>query len=177
MRYSKYLKPFSYVVDLSIINGAVYLFEINITNILLFGIYVSVCWIIISVKNDFYEVQRYSKIIQVMSLLLKQIVIYGLILYAFIGVFKQPNISRLALGHYFLTASLAIGFFKFSIFYLLKRYRVALGGNFRNVVVIGDTDKTKQLIKIFKTRLEFGYHCKRQFVINDDHFSFSQSNY
>jgi putative colanic acid biosynthesis UDP-glucose lipid carrier transferase len=173
-RYSKYLKPFSYVVDLCIINGAVYLFEINITNILLFSIYISVSWIIVSFKNDFYEVQRYSKIIQVISLLFKQIIIYALILYAFIGLFKQPDISRLALGHYFLTASLAIGFFKFLIFYLLKRYRIALGGNFRNVVVIGDTDKTRQLIKIFKTRLEFGYHCKKQFVIKDDHFSFAE---
>jgi putative colanic acid biosynthesis UDP-glucose lipid carrier transferase len=141
-RYSKYLKPFSYVVDLSIINGAVYLFEINIANILLFSIYISVSWIIVSFKNDFYEVQRYSKIVQVISLLFKQIVIYALILYAFIGFFKQPNISRLALGQYFLIASLAIGFFKFLVFYLLKRYRVALGGNLRNVVVIGDTDKT-----------------------------------
>jgi putative colanic acid biosynthesis UDP-glucose lipid carrier transferase len=56
----------------------------------------------------------------------------------------------------------------------LKRYRVALGGNLRNVVVIGDTDKTRQLINIFNSKPEFGYNCKKQFVIKEDNFSFPQ---
>ncbi|WP_338358645.1 undecaprenyl-phosphate glucose phosphotransferase [Yeosuana marina] len=167
-RYSKYLKPFSYLVDLGIINGAVFLFDINMTNTLLFSLYISALWIVISFKNDFYEVQRYTKIIQVMTLITRQMVFFAIILYAFIGVFKQPNISRLALAEYLLYVAFAITFFKFLIFYLLNKYRAALGGNLRNVVVIGDTDKTRQLISIFNKRLDFGFKFKKQFVINDE---------
>ncbi|WP_445958131.1 undecaprenyl-phosphate glucose phosphotransferase [Yeosuana sp.] len=170
-RYSRYLKPFSYLVDLSIINGAIFFFEINITNTYLFSLYISALWIIISFKNDFYEVQRYTKIVQVMTLILRQIGFFALILYTFIGVFKQPNISRLALGEYLLLVFLLVAFFKFFIFYLLNRYRAAFGGNLRNVVVIGDTEKSRQLINLFKKRLDFGYKFRKQFIIENDDFS------
>jgi len=170
-RYSGYLKPFSYLVDLSIINGALFLFEINITNFYFFSLYISVLWIIISFRNNFYEVQRYSKIVQVITLILVQMLFFALILYAYIGVFKQPKISRLALGMYLLCVSAGIAFFKFLVFYLLNRYRAALGGNLRKVVVIGDTDKTRQLINIFNTRVEFGYQFKKHFIVKEDNFS------
>ena len=170
-RYSRYLKPFTYLVDLGILNGAIFLFEINLKNEYVFGLYISLLWIIISFKNNFYEVERYSKIIQVITLIIRQVALFFLILYAFIGFFKQPNISRLALGQYLLFVTFAIAFFKFLIFYLLKKYRAALGGNLRMVVVIGNTDKVKQLITIFNSRLEFGYKFKKQFLIKDDDFS------
>ncbi|MCF8274479.1 MAG: undecaprenyl-phosphate glucose phosphotransferase [Flavobacteriaceae bacterium] len=170
-RYSKYLKPFSYLVDLGIINGSILLFEINLTNIYLFSLYISVCWVLISFRNNFYEVQRFTKIVHITTLILGQLVVFSLILYAFIGVFKQPNISRLALAQYLLFVSAIVTFFKFLVFYLLNKYRSALGGNLRNVVVIGDTDKTKQLINIFNKRVEFGYKFKKQFTIKDDNFS------
>ncbi len=173
-RYSGFIKPLSYLVDLGIINGAIYLFEINITNILIFSLYISFLWIVISFKNEFYEVHRYSKILQIVTLLIKQISIFAIILYAFIGVFKQPNISRLALGQYLLLASAGITFFKFLVFYLLKRYRAILGGNLRKVIVIGNTEKTRQLINIFNKRLEFGYKFKKQFEIKGDTFSLQE---
>ena len=172
-RYSGFLKPFSYLVDLAMINGTVHLFEINITDIYLFSVYISLFWIFIAVRNDFYEVQRYTKIIQVVALLFKQVLVFAIILYAFIGFFKQPNISRLALGYYLIFILFLITFFKFLIFYLLNRYRIALGGNLRNVVVIGDTDKSRQLVTIFHTRLDFGFKCKKQFLIKGENFSLS----
>mgnify|MGYP003899916031 FL=1 len=158
-------------MDLAMINGAVHLFEINITDIYLFSVYISVFWIFIAVRNDFYEVQRYTKIVQVITLLFKQVLVFAIILYAFIGFFKQPNISRLALGYYLIFILFLITFFKFLIFYLLNRYRIALGGNLRNVVVIGDTEKSRQLIRIFQTRLDFGFKCKKQFSVKGENFS------
>ncbi len=106
-----------------------------------------------------------------MTLILRQIGFFALILYTFIGVFKQPNISRLALGEYLLLVFLLVAFFKFFIFYLLNRYRAAFGGNLRNVVVIGDTEKSRQLINLFKKRLDFGYKFRKQFIIENDDFS------
>ena len=173
-RYSGYLKPFSYVVDLCIINGTLFLFETNITNTYFFSLYISVFWVLISFRNHFYEVQRYSKIVQVITLIITQLVFFTLILYAFIGIFKQPNISRLAMGQYLIASTGLIVFFKFLVFYLLKRYRAALGGNYRNVVVIGDTDKTRQLINIFNSRPEYGYNFKKKFTLKDDAYSLHQ---
>jgi len=170
-RYSGYLKPFSYIVDLSIIIGSIFMFDININNLYVFSLYISILWVVISFRNNFYEVQRYTKIVQVITLILVQMLFFALILYAYIGVFKQPKISRLALGMYLICISAEITFFKFLVFYLLNKYRAALGGNLRNVVVIGDTDKTRQLITIFNKRIEFGYQFKKQFIIKDDHFS------
>ena len=87
----------------------------------------------------------------------------AILLYAFIGFFKQPHISRLALGNYIVTISLLLTLFKISSFFLLKRYRSVLGGNRRNVIVIGENEKTRQLIEIFNDKSDFGYFFKAQF--------------
>jgi len=162
-------------MDLAIINAAVFLFEINITDVYLLTLYSSVFWVLIAVWNDFYEVQRYTKIIQVINLIFRQLIVFSIILYAFIGFFKQPNISRLALGQYLAFVFFIITFFKFLVYYLLNRYRVALGGNYRNVVVIGDTEKARQLVTIFNKRLEFGFKCKKQFLVKGEDFSLQKS--
>ena len=99
-RYSGFIKPLFGIIDLVIINMTVFLFQINIKDTFIFGIYITLVWVIISLKNQFYEVQRHTKLIQMMSLLTKQMLIFAIILYAFIGFFKQPDISRLALGYY-----------------------------------------------------------------------------
>ncbi len=170
-RYSNLIKPLFSIIDLAIINITVFLFEINLTNVYLFIFYVSVLWIVISIKNHFYEVHRYTKIVQIITLLLKQIILFAIILYAFIGFFKQPNISRLALGNYLFIVFISIALFKFLTFFLLKKYRANLGGNRRNVIVIGENEKARQLINIFNSRSDFGYKFKKQFSVNDENTS------
>ncbi len=173
-RYSNLIKPLFLIADLIIICGTVFLFNTNITNIYIFLSYISFLWLIISFKNQFYEVHRNTRIVQIIALLFRQIILYALILYAFIGVFKQPNISRLALGNYLFTVFILIAFFKFFTYFLLRRYRIYLGGNLRNVVVIGKNSKTNQLIEIFNRRHDFGYKFKKQFCISDDDFSLNE---
>ena len=173
-RYSKLIKPLFLLADLVIINATIFLFEINLTNIYIFISYISLLWLIISFKNQFYEIQRSTKIIQIITLLIMQIGIFALILYAFIGVFKQPNISRLALANYVFTIFILITFIKFFSYFLLRRYRIYLGGNLRNVIVIGKNEKTKQLINIFNSRLDFGYKFQKQFCVSNDDFSLDE---
>jgi putative colanic acid biosynthesis UDP-glucose lipid carrier transferase len=128
-------------------------------------------WIIISLLNRFYEIQRHTRLIQIIPLLLKQVVFFSIILYAYIGFFKQPNISRLALGNYLISVLGLISVFKFLTFFMLKKYRRILSGNTRNVIVIGSNDKTRQLINTFNTRLDFGYKFKAQFCVKKEGFS------
>ena len=173
-RYSSFIKPLFLSGDLIIINATVFLFKTNITNTYIFILYIYLLWLIISFKNHFYEVQRNTRIIQITTLILRQMVFFALILYAFIGVFKQPNISRLALGNYLSVVFILITFFKFFSYFLLSKYRIRLGGNLRNVIVIGKNEKTRQLINIFNTRHEFGYKFKKQFCANDANFSLEE---
>lgn len=173
-RYSNLIKPLFLIADLIIICGTVFLFNTNITNIYIFFSYISFLWLIISFKNQFYEVHRNTRIVQIIALLFRQIILYALILYAFIGVFKQPNISRLALGNYLFIVFIFIAFFKFFTYSLLRRYRIYLGGNLRNVVVIGKNSKTDQLIDIFNRRHDFGYRFKKQFCATDADFSLNK---
>ena len=170
-RYSSLIKPLFGFTDLVIINMAVFYFEINLKNVYAFCLYVSISWIIIAVKNHFYEVQRHTRLIQMIPLLFRQIVFFAIALYAFIGFFKQPNVSRLALGSYLLLVFLLICIFKFLTIFLLKKYRIILRGNIRRVIVIGSNEKARQLIKTFNTRLDFGYKFHAQFSGKDEDFN------
>lgn len=166
-RYSNLISPLFAFIDLIIVNSTIFLFEINIDNIYIFIAYSSLLWLIISYKNHYYNVQRTTRIIQITTLLIRQFFLYALILYAFIGFFKQPNISRLALGNYLMIVFIALAAFKFLSYFLLNKYRANLGGNIRSVVVIGNNEKVRQLISIFNSRLDFGYKFKKQFSIEN----------
>ena len=170
-RYSSLIRPLFGFIDLVIINMAVFYFEINLKNIYAFCLYISISWIIIAVKNHFYEIHRYTRLIKIVPLLFRQIIFFAIALYAYIGFFKQPLMSRLALGDYLLLVFLLISVFKFLTIFLLKKYRSVLGGNIRKVIVIGNNDKTRQLIQTFNTRLDFGYKFDAQFSIKDENFT------
>ena len=170
-RYSIYIKPLFGFIDFGIIIFTFLFFNINVKNIPFFLTYALLSWVVISLSNHFYEIQRHTKMIHIATLLLKQIIFLSVLLYAFIGFFKQPNISRLALGNYIVTVSLLLILFKISSFFLLKRYRAVLGGNRRNVIVVGKNEKTRQLIETFNKKSDFGYFFKAQFDVNDSGFS------
>ena len=170
-RYSSIMKPLFGFIDLFILNATFFLFEINLLNVYVFGAYISLMWVIIALINSFYEVQRHTRLIQIIPLLLKQIIFLAVIVYAYIGFFKQPNISRLGLASYLGTIFVLISTFKFLTFILLKKYRSALGGNIRNVIVIGENEKTRQLVKTFQSRLDFGYIFMKQFNVSKDDFT------
>ncbi|WP_103069028.1 exopolysaccharide biosynthesis polyprenyl glycosylphosphotransferase [Aquimarina sediminis] len=169
-RYSVYINPLFCLVDLIILNFTTVLFQTNIDQNLLFSIYISVLWIILSIKNKFYDIKRFSKVVHILASLIRQFLIFTLILYAFIGFFKQPNISRFEMGKYLISVIGFITFFKFIFLYLLSKYREILGGNIRRVVVIGNNKKTDQLIKIFKDKPDFGYKFQKKFCVRDSDF-------
>ena len=170
-RYSGFLKPILATIDLVLLNGLCLFFNIKVDSPFVFGVYISLMWLLVSFVNTFYEVQRHTKLVQVAALLVKQIVFCSVAFYAFIGFFKQVNISRIALGNYLIAAFLIITIFKVFVFFVLKKYRTILSGNIRKVIVIGDNKKTNQLIKTFNTKLDFGYKFEHKFSPKNDDFS------
>jgi putative colanic acid biosynthesis UDP-glucose lipid carrier transferase len=169
-RYSGFITPISYGLDLLVVNLFTNFLPINFQNPLLFHCYISLTWIVLSFKNEFYEVHRYSKAVVLLRKLFTQFVFFFLILYAYIGFFKQPLMSRLALGQYFILVFVGISFLKLLNFSLLNKYRERVKGNIRNVVVIGKSKKANQLIDIFNERREFGYQFCAQFSPRDKDF-------
>lgn len=169
-RYSGFIIPISFGIDLMVINLFAHYLPIQFQFPILFHGYISLAWSIISFKNEFYTIHRYTKVVQILRLLFVQFVFFFLILYAFIGFFKQPNISRLALGQYFIFSFIAVFSIKFLNYILLMKYRERVKGNLRNVVVIGKNKKTDQLINVFEERMEYGYRFVKQFSPKDHDF-------
>ena len=163
-KYKGLAHIWSLIIDLLIINSLAYFLPYYFRHPALFHTYISAAWIIISFRNEFYEVYRYTKITQVLKLLLKQFILFFLILYAYIGFFKQPRISRLYLASFFVFVCGSILILKFARYIVIRKYRKNIEKDLRKVVVIGKNEKTKQLIEVFKDRKDFGFNFKKNFT-------------
>ena len=164
-RYSGFLRPISYVVDLLIIHLLAKQFFIEDFQFLSYVIIVTIAWIILSVKSNFYEIYRFTQVNKIMSLIGKQGAVFFLIVFAFFGFYNEIQIEALAIFRYFLLVMLFITIAKFAIYYLLKKYRLLLQGNLRKVAIIGLNQKTDQLRKFFEENPEYGYRLFKTFEI------------
>ena len=170
-RNSGPISPISFGIDLLVINIFAYSLPINFETPLLFHSYITLSWIVVSWKNSYYDIYPYTKVTFLLRRLFSQFVFFFLILYAYIGFFKQPIISRLALAQYFIFTFLVIATLKFLLYVLFLKYRERLKERATRVVVIGRNNKTEQLIKLFQDHTEYGYHFVRQFCPNDEDFN------
>ena len=167
-RYSGFLRPISYIIDLLIINLLAYrFFEDNIIFIN-YTVIVSLLWIIIALRSNFYEIYRFTRLTNILTLIGKQGVLFILIVFAFFGVFNNLNRDPLSILNYTLFSLLCITLAKLAVFYLLKKYRLLLKGNLRKVVIIGLNQKTDQLRKFFLENPEYGYVLAKTFDLNKD---------
>ena len=167
-KYSDLIKPMSLIIDVLVINLFVYFLPININEPILFHAYITLCWVVLSLKNDFYKIHRFTKVPFLLRKIFTQFIFFFFLLYAFIGFFKQPYMSRFALAQYFFIALVAISGIKFITYVVMMEYREKFKGNIRRVVVIGKNRKTDQLINVFKNRDEYGYEFKKQFCPKKD---------
>lgn len=162
-RYSGYLRPISYLIDLSLINGfAIFYFFKNIDPFLYVGL-ISVSWFILSFYSSFYEVYRFTREVRILSLVFSQLVLFALVVFAFSGFYQELKIHPKTILNYIFATFLCITFFKFAIYYLLQKYRVSFGGNYRRTVIIGATKKTLALENFFNKNPEYGYIHTRTF--------------
>ena len=92
-RYSGFLRPISYTIDLLVINLLpLYFFNSNFEH-LNFIIFVSLAWIMVSLKTNFYEIYRFTQVTRIVSLVGQQGAIFFLIVFAFFGFYN--DIARL----------------------------------------------------------------------------------
>ncbi len=164
-RYSGFLRPISYTIDLVIIHVLAHQFFDQNFEYLNYIIFVSLAWIILSLRSNFYEIYRFTHVAKIMSLIGKQGVVFFLIVFAFFGYYNQVKTDPLSIIKYVLLTMLYITVVKFTVYYLLKKYRLLLRGNLRRVVIIGLNQKTDQLRNFFENNPEYGYNLLRTFNI------------
>lgn len=126
-RYSGFIRPISYLIDLSIIHVLAYKFFAQDFLYLNYIIFVSIAWVILSLRSNFYEIYRFTHVARILSLLGKQGVVFFLIVFAFFGLYNQLKIDPIDIIWYVLLVILIISFIKFTIYFLLKSIVAFLG--------------------------------------------------
>lgn len=166
-RYSGYIRPFSYILDLIIINILAYFLLPESLNQIGYHIFVSISWVIIAWNIGFYEVYRYTKVIEILSNTLKQYFLFLIVNFAFIGFYlKFSEPSKMI---QFVTLSIIlIALAKFFVYYALRRFRVVFGGNFRRVVIVGHSKSVEQLESFFNENPDYGYKLEKVFNVSQN---------
>ncbi|RZN84518.1 MAG: exopolysaccharide biosynthesis polyprenyl glycosylphosphotransferase [Winogradskyella sp.] len=123
-----------------------------------FVIYSSISWLISAYSIRFYNVYRYTTPLNILGFLIKQFLIFFVIVFAFIGFYRGIEINKITIFKYIVTSISVIGFIKFLMFFVLKRYRQYLNGNHRRVLIIGNTEGAQELKTFFTDKKEYGYN-------------------
>lgn len=152
---SIFIRPFIIFIDLLLINSVVYIISDREYLNFSFLSYILSFWLFISYYTKFYNVYRYTHVSRLVSLLLSQFFIFSLAYLSYFSIFKEGKIVDNQLFVLFLILG-SVTFFKFFIFYLLKKYR-SKGNNFRNVVLFGELSSAKKLDTLFHNKNDLGY--------------------
>ena len=180
-RYSWLLRPALIIYDLLVINFfAFYLLSFNEENLyffstnffndkhLLYIVYSVILWLSSTFLLKFYKVYRYTSLLNIVSLLLKQFITYAVVVYAFIGFFRSINVQAFIVLKYLLYSFAAIATVKILSFYVLKTFRSYLKGNLRSVIIVGSGSGVEELKNIFTNKKELGYALKAIFSDSKD---------
>ena len=180
-RYSWLLRPILIVFDLFVINiFAFYLLSFNDENLhffstnlfnnkhLLYIFYSVILWLITTFLLKFYRVYRYTSLLNILSLLVKQFFVYAITVFAFIGFFRSINLQAFVVVKYLVFSFLAIGSVKILSFYILKTFRTFFKGNLRNVVIVGSGKSIDELKSVFIKKKALGYNLAATFNNSKD---------
>lgn len=167
-RYSGFLRPISYVIDLLIINLLAYRFFEGNFIYLNFILFISFSWIIIVLRSHFYEIYRFTRVTNILSLIFKQGILFLLLVFAFFGFYRDLDADPLQILRYIFEVLVIITIAKIGVYYLLKKYRLLMKGNLRRVVIIGLNQKTDQLRKFFLENPEYGYVLLKTFDLDTE---------
>jgi len=160
-KYSGYVRPFSFALDLLTINVLAY-FVLPENFGFWYHLFITSSWTILIWTIDFYEIYRHTKVIRIIGKLIKQYITFLILNFAYIGFLgKFSNPFQVVL---YVTFSLfVVGLFKFLIYFLLRKYRVTFGRNHRRVVILGNGNASVQLMDFFKNNPDYGYKLEGVF--------------
>ena len=156
-RYSWLIKPISYTVDLFVIHCVAFLWLLPQSSPLRFILVISIGWITTALISKFYEVHRYSNAVRILNLLVRQGLFFALLMFAYAGFFPQENSNPTQILKFVLACIFIISVLKYSLFFLLKKYRVYLKGNLRRTIILGESKQAKALDEFFTNNPQSGF--------------------
>lgn len=128
---------------------------------------ISAFWLVISYYSGYYEVYRFTKAFSILGKLFKQFLLISLVTFAYVG-YKYKYVTPYEVELYILSSFISVSFVKFSIFYLLRKYRIFYGGNLRNVIVVGNGKNVNELISFFNENPDYGYNLVKTFDLKSE---------
>lgn len=165
-RYSKYLRPITITFDLIVlVIFGIWLLPDSF-QATYFYLYLAFSWIVISITTKFYQVYRFTKLIQIAQKTIKQYFLFALNIFALNGLFsltKEYNV----VGFYLLATAIVIVLAKYLIFWLLKLFRKYYKGNIRRIVIVGHDDLTANFINFVTGNDDYGYKLFESFSLMD----------
>ena len=167
-RYSGFLRPISYTIDLLIIGFITNVLNLEKAVLLNFILFISFSWIISSFSTRFYQIFRFTSVTRIFTLIAKQSIILILLVYSFFGYHSEIKSNSKLIIEYTLIVIFLITIFKIAIYFLLKKYRIIFNGNLRRVVIIGLNKKTDLLRKYFDDNPDYGYKLVKIFNLKDN---------
>jgi putative colanic acid biosynthesis UDP-glucose lipid carrier transferase len=115
----------------------------------------------------FYQIHRNTKLTSLISKLIKQLVFFTLVVFAFFGYYYQIDSTSGYVLKYIGVVFTTIALVKITTYYIFKNYRSYLGGNFRNIVLIGANKETQELKQFFDAHPDYGYRLQNIFDVKD----------
>ncbi len=172
MKYSKYLSLISSLGDLLIMNICFnfaywYLlgFDLNnfTTNSILFFFYINLAWIISANIFEAYKIEYHSLKKVILFNNTKTIIFFFFLFLLYFQILTFDYYSRDAIKYLFVTFFTLLIFWKFFLYYTFLYYR-KLGYNYRNIIIIGYSDKATELKDYFIKNTWIGYRFKGFFT-------------
>lgn len=170
-RYIGYLRPSIYILDISTLCILSVLFlNLDIEEVIYFDIFSALSWIVLSLKTNYYEVYRFTKISKILNLAIEHFLFFTLLVFFYLTTYKGFDLEVMSVFNYLLLSFSIIISLKLLINFLLKRYRKFYKGNLRKTVIIGNNLRTQQLKSFFNENPEFGYKFLKMFSTDEDEF-------
>ena len=154
-RYSIYIKPISIIANLVIINFFLKFFLEELYSGFWHIAFTNLSWLIISYHLDFYNIRRYTKNTDLYSKLFLQFLIFTFVYFAYYSLTNKPinSIDHIKILFYIF---ISITIFRSFYLFALKRYRM-VGGNFRNIILIGSNKSMQNVNDFIEDHPELGF--------------------
>lgn len=166
-RYSGYIRPFSRLTDLVLINVFVMWFSGISVFQDFYSFFISCAWFIIAFHLGFYEVYRYTKVIAILNCTLKQVILFIVSCLAITYFYPERNNLYTILVSSVTAVFFILGF-KLFIYFFLRKFRVLFNGNSRKVVLVGKDKSIQPLKHFFEENPDYGYKLIKVFNLDQN---------
>ena len=160
-RSVRVLKSMPRIFDIFILVLGVYLFPASNDFSIAFILYAIVLWKTIAYFTNIYFWVSYMRLVVILFRLGTHFLSFIVGLFAYIGLFKMPDLNRVQLVYYFLFCMLIVSIAHLLWFLVRVRHNKLIKRRPLPTVLVGNTPKINELKAILADRTDFGFRVDR----------------